>query len=105
MTDYSTKTLRCSCCDRTSAHDVLMSTNSSGSPDLDQRPPGMARATIESWLQECPFCGYVAADIEAGGAAARDFRATAGFRAASLDPLSDPAARRFLVRAAQDADG
>jgi hypothetical protein len=103
MTTYDTRKLQCSCCGKTSEHAVLMSTNSFGSRDLDQRPAGMAHATIESWLQECPFCGYVAPDLEKGGAKARGFMDTAGFQAASLDPLPDPAVRRFLVRAAQDA--
>jgi len=103
MTSYSTEKLRCHVCGKTSEHAVLMSTNSQGSRDLDQRPAGMARATVESWLQECPYCGYVAPDIEEGGAGARGFIATAEFRAASRDPLPDPAVRRFLVRAAQDA--
>lgn len=62
----------------------------------------MQRSTIDSWLQECPYCGYVAADIEAEDAVARPFVETAEFRAASLDPLPDPTARRFLVRAALD---
>lgn len=105
MTSYSARKLQCSCCSKTSEHSVLMSTNSFGSPDLDQRAQGMARATVDSWLQECPFCGYVAADIETGGTKARSFMDTGGFRAASLDPLSDPAVRRFLVRAAHDAHG
>jgi hypothetical protein len=79
-----------------------MSTNSRGSPDLDQRQAGMMRSTIDSWLQECTYCGYVAADIETEDAVARTFVETAEFRAASLDPLPDPTARRFLVRAALD---
>lgn len=80
-----------------------MSSNSWGSPDLDQRPPGMCRATVADWLQECPFCGYVAPSIDKGDAKARSFLDTLEFRAACLDPLADPASRRFLVRAAQDA--
>lgn len=103
MTNYSTSTLQCYCCGKSSEHTVLLSTNSHGSPDLDQRPAEMKRSTIDSWLQECPYCGYVASNIEMGDAAARSFVETAEFRAASLDPLSDPTARRFLVRAAQDA--
>ena len=37
-----------------------------------------------------------------GDSVARTFVETAEFRAASLDPLPDPTARRFLVRAALD---
>jgi hypothetical protein len=105
MTSYDTTKLRCYCCDKTSEHSVLMSSNSIGSPDLDQRPPGMIRSTIGSWLQECPYCGYVASRLDKGDAKARSFIDTVEFRAASLDPLADPPSRRFLVRAAQDAHG
>ena len=103
MTDYSTKKLQCYCCSKTSEHSVLMSSNSFGSPDLDQRPPKMYRWTIASWLQECPYCGYVAPSIDKGDVKARSFLDSAEFRAASLDPSPDPVSRRFLVRAAQHA--
>ena len=103
MTSYDTRVRKCYCCGKKSEHCELMSSNSWGSPDLDQRPPGMFRATVEDWLQECPFCGYVAPIIDKGDAKARSFVATPEFRAACLDPLADPASRRFLVRAAQDA--
>lgn len=103
MTSYSTEKQKCWCCGKTSEHTVLMSTNSFGSPDLDQRPAGMARSTIGSQLQECPYCGYVASNIARGDASARSFVESAEFRAASLNPSPDPTTRRFLVRAAQDA--
>lgn len=103
MTSYEREDLRCYCCGKRSVQTVLLSTNSFGSRDLDQRPAGMARATVESWLEECPFCGYVAGNIEHGDVKARAFLETAEFRAASLEPVADPAIRRFLVRAAQDA--
>lgn len=103
MTSYDREKLRCYCCGKSSEQTVLMSTNSFGSPDLDQRPAGMARSTIASRLLECPYCGYVAGSIDRGDAKARAFLDTAEFRAASLEPFSDPAARRFLVRAAQAA--
>jgi len=103
MTDYDTERLRCHCCGKTSEHSVLMSSNRSGSPDLDQRPPKMYRWTIGSWLQECPYCGYVAPSIDKGDAKARAFLDSEEFRVASRDPAPDPVARRFLVRAAEHA--
>lgn len=102
MTSYDTKKLRCYCCGKTSEQTILMSTNSFGSRDLDQRSAGMERATIRTWLQECPFCGYAAFDLETGDERAKTFVETAEFRAASTDPVPDPAERRFLVRAAFD---
>ena len=41
----------------------LASTNQMGSPDLDLRPPEMARSTMDTWTHECPKCGYVASDF------------------------------------------
>jgi hypothetical protein len=79
-----------------------MSSNSFGSRDLDQRPPEMMRSTMASWLQECGFCGYVAADIGTGDATVRDFVGTPAFQALCADPAPDPVSRRFLVRAALD---
>jgi len=101
MTDYGEEELRCYCCGRTSKQAVLLSTNSFGSPDLDQRQGGMARSTISYRLLECPFCGYVAPNIEHGDAKAKSFMQTPAFRAVSSDPTFDPGARRFLVRAAE----
>jgi hypothetical protein len=82
-----------------------MSSNSFGSRDLDQRPPEMMRSTMASWLQECPFCGYVATDIGKIDETARGFVRTPAFQALCADPAPDPVTRRFLVRAAIDAHG
>ncbi|MBN8988840.1 MAG: hypothetical protein J0H42_11385 [Rhizobiales bacterium] len=103
MTDYEERKLRCYCCGKKSKQTVLLSTNSFGSRDLDQREGGMGRSTIDFWLLECPFCGYIAPDIERGDAKAKRFMQTPEFRAASADPTFDPAAHRFLVRAAGHA--
>jgi hypothetical protein len=105
MTTYDTRKLRCHCCGKSSKQSVLMSSNSFGSRDLDQRPPEMMRSTMASWLQECRFCGYVATDIGKDDAAARDFVGTSAFQALCADPSPDPVTRRFLVRAALDAHG
>ena len=53
----------CAICGHVFKHVELTSTNSFGSPDLDLRPPGMKRDTMHMWIQECPKCGYVSADI------------------------------------------
>lgn len=55
---------KCAVCAETSSQTVLMSTNTSGYPDLDLRPSEMQRSTMFAWIQECPHCGYVAVDIE-----------------------------------------
>lgn len=55
---------KCSVCGRTSMQPVLSSTNSWGYPDIDLRPPEMQRSTMDTWLEECPHCGYVASNLE-----------------------------------------
>jgi hypothetical protein len=63
MTTYATVTKTCAHCGAKTACDVLNSTNEFGSADLDLRPPEMARSTMETWLQQCPRCYYVNADL------------------------------------------
>ena len=63
MTTLHTDRFTCAVCGTESEHTIVASTNQFGSPDLDLRPPEMARSTIAFWVQECPNCGYVAADI------------------------------------------
>lgn len=48
-------------CGTNSTQRVIGSTNTfGGSPDLDTRPPEMARSTIYHKIQRCPSCGYCA---------------------------------------------
>ena len=54
---------KCSVCGNISKQIELGSTNSFGSPDLELREPGMIRATMHTWIQECPICGYVSSNI------------------------------------------
>ena len=53
----------CYVCGKMSKQTVLVSTNRSGSPDLDLRPPEMERSTMAWWIEECPHCGYAAPDL------------------------------------------
>ena len=52
--------MKCSVCGKTSEQPVILSTNNFGYPDLDTRPPEMYRSTMNTWILECPHCGYVA---------------------------------------------
>ena len=63
MTTYGSENVRCAVCGTESEQLRLLSTNSFGWPDLDLRPPEMRRSTMRAWLQECPSCGFVAADL------------------------------------------
>ncbi len=64
MTTIGENELTCAICGKTSKHRVLTSTSAFGSPDLDLRPPQLQRSTMHLWLAECPYCGYVAEDLE-----------------------------------------
>lgn len=57
------KEVECASCGMTSTHDILVSTNTFGYPDLDTRPSEMKRSTINTWIQACSFCGYCFPDI------------------------------------------
>lgn len=55
---------KCSVCGKSSPQPVLLSTNTWGYPDLDMRPAEMRRSTMNTWIHECPHCGYVADNLE-----------------------------------------
>lgn len=63
MSTFRKIEITCSVCGEKSSFNVLMSTNSFGSPDLDLRPPEMQRSTMWLWVQKCPHCNYVNANI------------------------------------------
>lgn len=64
MTTIVPQEVKCSMCGSISKQQLIASTNTfMGSPDLDLRPAEMARSTMVYWIQECPDCGYVSADI------------------------------------------
>ena len=99
MTSESQETIVCGCCGKRSDHWVLLSTNSSGSADLDQRPPEMERDTMEMWLQECPSCGYVAPSIDQGDEIDRANAASPEYRALVSGSFPSSLERRFRLRA------
>ncbi len=53
----------CAVCGKKSIQEGIASTNEFGSRDLDLRPAEMMRSTMKWWLEECPYCGYVANDL------------------------------------------
>lgn len=64
MTVIQNMDMKCGLCGETSQQPVLFSTNSMGYGDLDLRPPAMQRDTMNTWVLECPHCGYVACNLE-----------------------------------------
>lgn len=87
----------CIACGESSRHAHINSTNTMGAPDLDLRPAPMQRHTMNHWLEECPACGFVAAQI-----GKEDDKAAAAWKAGAVDRdrLGDVAglARLFLTR-------
>jgi hypothetical protein len=75
------------------------STESNEAPDLDTRPNGPMRATIQFWMQRCPHCGYCAADISAIHERAVDLISTPAYQRWLLDESMPPKAREFLCHA------
>ena len=56
----------CLVCGKTSEYTAVSSTNSSGAPDLDTRPPEMMRSIIPFLIRRCPSCGYCAPQVSKG---------------------------------------
>src|SRR4030042_2203827 len=50
----------CAVCGEESEQSYLKSSNGTGDFDLDFRPHGMIRDTINVWISRCPHCGYCA---------------------------------------------
>ena len=63
MTTMHQEKVKCCVCGKKSNHDVVGSSYSHGSSDLDTRPPEMTRSTIYYSIQSCPSCGYCASDL------------------------------------------
>lgn len=103
MTKIVDKDIRCALCGASHEQRLLASTNSFGSPDLDGRPAGMARSTLSHWVQECPNCGYCAADISKAHPSASALVQSDAYRALGSDKSAPALAIRFL-RAARVSD-
>jgi len=99
MTTIMDATVEGAVCGTVSSHMVVWSTNTFGWADLDMRPPEMQRSTIPYWVQQCPSCGYCAADISESPPGVAGVVATEGYRS-QLEDASYPAlAKSFLCSA------
>lgn len=56
---------KCAACGEKSHQESVHVPEGGGAPDLDTRPGGEARATIERWVEVCPRCGLAVPAIEA----------------------------------------
>ena len=99
MTSFMKARLSCSCCGRDCEQQVLASTNSFGSHDLDQRPPEMKRHTMSHWLHECPSCGFVGPELKGGDRSEAAFVASSVYQSVRGDESFNATQRRFLLGA------
>ena len=56
---------KCAVCGEESNQDPFSVLGSGGPPDLDTRPSGEVRATLERWIEVCPGCGLAVPELEA----------------------------------------
>ena len=85
----------CSVCGKTSEFTSLSSTNTCGSPDLDLRPPEMKRSTMPTWIEKCPFCGYVHFSVEEDGKRHAGFIRSDEYKTCENNPIRSNLARAF----------
>ena len=58
------KKIVCSVCGTESEHKVITKTEDNGIQDMDLRPTGEHRDTMEMWVMECPECSYCNGTLE-----------------------------------------
>ena len=90
--------MTCSCCGKESHHVILGSSITLGAPDLDLRPSEMLRSTMGYWIQECPHCGYVAADLSEETTMTPERMDPVYFRDEEVLGFTSRRARRFFRR-------
>ena len=95
MTMIFPEPVKCPICENEIEIYVLASTNTSGFPDLDLRPPEMERSTMNTWMHECPHCGYAASDFEKTPEVSRDFISGEAYRKCDGHEFINPLSKRF----------
>jgi len=99
MTTFNIATKSCSVCGATSEQHELTSSSAFGWSDLDLRPPEPERSSLFLWVQQCPACGYCAADIEHGDEGLRWIIDSDEYRTQLGDTSSPALANTFLCQA------
>ena len=96
----SNRVVKCALCGKESAQPSLSSSNQNGC-ELDGRPIGMYRNTMECWVQMCsnPSCGYVASTIAKEVPGARECVKSADYINHLKDPGMRETVRKFYLAA------
>lgn len=106
MTTLFEQTETCHICGSEVDYMAVGSTNTFGSPDLDTRPPEMARSTITFWIRECASCGYCAPDLSREQAQAEQTVRSSAYKSQLNHSAYPQLANRFLCWAmVQEAAG
>lgn len=64
MTTIRQHRVECSICGEDCEIIMLGSSNQMGYPDLDLRPSEMYRSTMDTWMDECPHCGFASPHLK-----------------------------------------
>lgn len=104
MTTLYKERTRCAVCETETEYTGIGSTNSFGSPDLDTRPPEMARSTIFAWVQRCRACGYCASDVSKPTPQAPSVVRSPEYARQLADSTYPELANSFLCKALLDAN-
>ena len=102
MSTFFSENIRWAVCGQISEVDVMGSSNSFGSPDLDLRPAAMLRYTMRFWVQECPHCGYVAAQLDAPTAITHEWLQSDAYQQCEGLCAQESMVRRFYRQAMID---
>ncbi len=97
MTTYIEQTQVCCLCGTENDCNVLGSTNSMGSPDLDLRPAPMERGTMEFWFHECSSCHYVSVDLAGESENAKSIVDSEEYQSLLANDSLPKIARRFAL--------
>lgn len=101
MTTVTRAEVRCGVCGEVQELMVLGSTSAFGAPDLDLRPPELARSTQGYWVTTCPGCGFAAEDLGEADEATRAFVRSGSFSSVLAATSELPETMRpFAVAAA-----
>lgn len=96
MTTLLRVTRRCAICEHRSEHRLVASVSRAGAPDLDFRPPERERSLVYRAVQECPACGYCAADIGQAGESAAEVVGSRAYQQLRRDAGTPPPASCLL---------
>jgi hypothetical protein len=99
MTTIVATEVTCAVCGAANRVEVLVSSNTFGSSDLDTRPPEMLRSALHTGVARCAHCGHCAADLAHAVPGAADGVRDDDYRALLADDTLPAKAREFLCRA------